>query len=133
MACSRALCSQSDHVCTRMPFSTYFWSRGAAGCWTSSVSATRVLVCLEAMKAVSEGACLSASNVYWAVAPRSSALDSTGGGYGTCAMFAYGRAFRIPVPKSTGGSGREMIYARSLGSGFGEAGVIATEVGRVKA
>ena len=50
-------------------------------------------------------------------------------------MFAYGRAFRIPGPKSTGGGGggREMICAGALGGGRGEVGVIATGIGRFKA
>ena len=79
MAHYRALCGQAGPMCTGMTFSTYYCSRGAAKCRTSSDSATRVLIFLKAMKAVSEGACLSAPNVSRAVAAISSALESTGG------------------------------------------------------
>ena len=80
MARSRALCGQAVPVCTRMPFSAYSWSRGAAKCWIASGSAPRVIRCLEATKAVSEGACLSASKVFRSVAVISSTFDYTGGG-----------------------------------------------------
>ena len=43
MAHSRSLYGQAVTVCTRMPFSTYYWSRGAAGYWTASGSAPIVL------------------------------------------------------------------------------------------
>ena len=80
MARSRDLCGQAGLVCTGIPFSAYSCSRGSAGCRTTSGRAPRVRLCLEAMKAVSEGACLSAFNVARVVAASSSALDSTGGG-----------------------------------------------------
>ena len=54
----------SGPVCTGIPLSTYFRNRGDAVCWTASASAPKVFHCLEAIKAVMEGACFSASNVY---------------------------------------------------------------------
>ena len=79
MARYRDLCGQAGPVFTGMPFPNYSCSIEASGCRTASGSAPSVLLCLEAMKVVSEGACLSASNVSQAVDARYSALDSTGG------------------------------------------------------
>ena len=79
MARSRALCVQVGPMCDGIPFSTYSWSRGASGCKTASVSSPRVLLCLEEMKAFSEGSCLSTSKIARSLAARSSALEPTGG------------------------------------------------------
>ena len=94
---------------TRMPLYTYYFSRGAAGYWIDLCSAPRELRCLKATKDVREGDCISTYNVSHDVNARSSALDSTGERYGACVMFAYGRASRIPGPKSTGGGGRYIV------------------------
>ena len=52
-------------------------------------------------------------------------------------MFVYGRAYRIPGPKSTGGEGEgvgiESICAGSMGAGRREAGVASTGLGGVGA
>ena len=68
MARSRACCVEAGPVCTGITLSTYFCSRGASGCRTASDSAPRVPHCLEATKAVRKGACVCASNVFFAVA-----------------------------------------------------------------
>ena len=80
MAHSRAFRNQAGPVFTSMTLSTYACSKGASGCWTVSGRGTKVMRCLEAMKAFREEACLSASNVYRTVSTRSLALDFTGGG-----------------------------------------------------
>ena len=63
MARCRALYGLARPVCNSMPFSTYFWGRGAAGCRTASCSSPRVLLWLEIMTEVSERSFLSACNV----------------------------------------------------------------------
>ena len=70
LVCSRARCVQSSPVCTGMPSSTYFRSRVAAVCCTASDSAQRVTCCLETVKAVREGSCVSASRFSCAVVTR---------------------------------------------------------------
>ena len=110
----RSQCVQAGPICTGVPSSTYLHSIGAPGCWSDSISATRLLHCLQAMKAVRERDCLSASDIYHDVDDRFYKLISTGGGQVTCTMFAYGRASVITIPKSMLGGG---IGLRVLGYG----------------
>ena len=106
-----------------MPLYTYYFSRGAAGYWIDLCSAPRGLRCLKATKDVREGDCISTYNVSHDVNARSSALDSTGERYGACVMFAYGRASRIPGPKSTGGEGSRYCVLDPWGPGMERPGL----------
>ena len=76
----RDRCVQAGLVRTWIPSYTYFRSRVADGSWTASGSAPRMPLCLEAMKAVREGACVSASNVSCAMESRLLTLNSPVGG-----------------------------------------------------
>ena len=80
MASSRDSFVQAGPVCTGMPSFKYFSRRVASGYRNASDSTPRVPCCLESMKPVRLGACVSSSTVAYALDARVSMLGSTGGG-----------------------------------------------------